>query len=186
MPSSVSATASPRPALATHLERRHDERGIAAVRLELARRKNTRVADVRIRAKRRAQAESRSGAADVPPSDAVEVHMRPRPFLSEHGEDVRRVAQRWSARTTAMADPVSLLRVELGVLEHDQHDPRRQAMRPAVGRERRIAPRKVLVVEVDRGEVVRLEVRDCPRAARCGSPGCACIPVMSPGPRAAR
>jgi CheY-like chemotaxis protein len=44
------------------------------------------------------------------------------------------------------------------LLEDDQRDPRREPMCAVIGGKRRVAPRKVLVVEVDGGEVIGLEI----------------------------
>ena len=49
---------------------------------------------------------------------------------------------------------------ELRVGERDEQDPGRQTTRGRVRCQRRVAPRKVLVVEVDSGQIVRLEVCD--------------------------
>ena len=49
---------------------------------------------------------------------------------------------------------------ELALGEHDEGEPWAQPQVAAVGRGRRVPPEEVLVVEVDRRQVVRLEVRD--------------------------
>ena len=149
---------------ASDLERRHDEAGVAGVRIELARAEEPRIRRVRIAIEQRLQLcqIGRRAAAD----GGVEVDVRPREFLTNDGKDVLLRAAVQPDRRRRPAGNLQAL--ELIVFEHDQHDPRRQLVLRLVDRKRRVAPGEVLVVEIDRGEVVRLEVRRCRRVARCG------------------
>ena len=74
-----------------------------------------------------------------------------------------------------------LLPRELCVGERDEQDPGRQVMRGAVRRHRCVTPRKVLVVEIDRRQVIRLEVGD--PGTRFGADDLLGLEaVISPGP----
>ncbi len=85
----------------------------------------------------------------------VEVHVRPGPQLV--GRRQRGPVGDVDARR-GTAD--ALVLVEFGFLKHDEREPRAELEARAVGRRGRITPEKILVVELDRGEIVRLVVSD--------------------------
>jgi hypothetical protein len=87
---------------------------------------------------------------------AVHVHVRPGPQLREVGEDVEALDVDVRQRMVANVLPLG----ELSLGQDDEHDPRREAALGQVGPLGRVAPRPILVVELDGGEVIGLEVGD--------------------------
>jgi hypothetical protein len=145
---------------AAGLERRNDERVIGGVVIEPARADDARVGKVgigldhRLNARQHRPLVGRDEFAAAAGDALVEVNVRPGPQL------VRRwqrfcvfqgdIGQRAAERVLAF--------VELALLQHDECDPGPQLH--AVGRRRRVAPGEILVVELDRGEIIGFVIGD--------------------------
>ena len=158
------AGSSPRPAQPAALEGRHrGTRGTAVSRRACAGR---RAASRRGRGSRRAPPSSlrqhrghvgRDELGVARREAAVDVHVRPRPQLVGRREDGRGRRPRCTA---AACRDCPVPSSNSSSVEHDQRDPRAQPAGGQVGRGRRVAPREVLVVELDVRQVVGLEVGD--------------------------
>ena len=151
--------------LPSELECGHQESGVRAVRVELARRDQSRVADVGVRRERgiqRGDVGRRGQVAD----GGIDVDVSPGPFLAGDGKDVAAPCAGGEHERRSDA-PRRIAPREFVVLQHREHEPRREPMRGGIRRDRRVAPRKVLVVEIDGREIVRLEIAHA--SARLGA-----------------
>jgi hypothetical protein len=143
------------------LERRHQERVIRLVWLELPRTDEPRIREVRVLAEHGVEASGDGGAvaADdlglVRPEIPIDVHVRPRPQLFFRGEH-RQISDVDEGERLACRVAVG----ELTLLEHHQRNPRPVPVRCPIRARRGVAPRKVFVVELDVREVIRLEIGD--------------------------
>ncbi len=144
------------------LERRHEERVVGGrFSSRLPRAHEPRIREVGV-LRERAGEQGQHGAHVVRgrrrarrQERTVDVHVRPRPQLVG-----RRQRRRRSDRDRRQRPARNGRFGELALLQHDEREPRLEPPGRGVGRVGRVPPRKVLVVELDRGEVVRLEVRD--------------------------
>ena len=86
----------------------------------------------------------------------VEVDVRPGPQFSGGRQRLEIVhADVWQGSARHV-----LAFVELGLGEDDEREPRTQLQAARVGRGRRVTPWQILVIEFNRREEVRLEIRD--------------------------
>jgi hypothetical protein len=141
-------------------ERRHDERVVRGVHVQTAWREQPRIREVGVRCENRLHAWQhgshigRHQLAAVRRQALIEVHVRPGPQLGSRRKDARVVN-----RDERLRPPGDVLCVgEFVLFQDDERDPRQEL--EALRRRGRVAPREILVVEVDGREVVRLEVGD--------------------------
>jgi len=142
---------------AAGLERRHDERAVRRVRREVPRAREPADDAVGVRVVDVVQRLEEPLEVGRLVEAVVHVHVAPCPGLPRRGQRGRgRDRDRRQRQPPVVARELSRpSRVVL--LDHEQREPRPQ---PVVRRARgRVPPDEVLVVELDEGEVVRLEVR---------------------------
>jgi hypothetical protein len=143
--------------LAADLERRHQKGSVAGVGIEPARRNESRVAEVGIGLQRSSELRE-IGTVRRARKHRVDVHVRKGPFLPGDRKDIG--AARGRRRHERRQRPIGHAATgELAVAQHGEQEPGRKTM-TCIRRQRRIAPGEILVIEIERDEIIRLEIAD--------------------------
>ena len=144
------------------LERRNYERVVTGVVVEPPRTHEPRIGKVgilrddRLHARQHGAHVARDKLGRGSGHGLIEVDVRPSPQVVRRGQHItvgnRDAGERPADRPGALA--------ELRFLQHNEREPRTQPQSGPVRRRRRVAPNEILVVELDRGQVVGFVVRD--------------------------